>query len=505
MLIKGMLLLFTFRSLYVFREVKLMNSNMLNKSLRAIRGQFTPTSMGARVFMNNDELEEPENFLVLFHEKFHYFQMIFTPYGQLKWGCYRTNSIDIINTWVNLTDKLITPKKIPIKEYLNDETEEGVKIAYNIALQDLMFKIYSAIEYGPNTLEKKYFPSINDSSMCPVIFLDGEKYSFRVIDILESFAKFEEAMLGELITENNLDELIDPDRLNPEYYSALYYFIEQVGVERLIEFPIVCELALMSAHIPSPTSVELLKKYAPNWRFIKIIEVIKDSSNLPDIDIYDDESFCKYYEYVLNKCDYENIIDSWKAASKYANSSDLTMSIEMQRAIDYKMAHPWVLAYPMRSFTEFTSDEFNSFLPYFTITENGVFYNTQYIKNEEIILENHLQALAQQICGHVSKYCQDSFKLMCGYTYMGTLTCPHYLNGDCDGYIDEESHLPDLRLDEKSNILSGCTFEMFLNLNGLSIENIIIGMMSYVDFDEVVKSAENILSNLNVTNSRYKK
>lgn len=479
-----------------------MNIQMLNKSLCAIRGQFTPTSMGTRVFMDKDELKELDNWLVWFHERVHYFQMIFTPYGQLKWGCYRTNSMDIIQTWINLTDELGIPKKIPIKEYLDDGTEEGIKIAYNIAVKDLKYGIYNAIEYGPNAFKgSKYFSSLNDSSGCPIISLGGEKYSFRVIDILESFAKFEEAMLGELVTEKNLDELIDSDRLNIEYYSALYYFIEQVGVERLLEFPVVCELALMSAHIPSPTSVKMLKKYAPNWRFVKIVEVIKDYSGLPDIDFNDDESFWRYCEYVLDKCDYENIFDSWKTASEYAKSSDLTMSIEMQRAIEYKMAHPWILTYPMRSYSEFTSDEFNSFQPYFTITEDGVFYNTQFIKSEEIMLENHLQALVQQICGHKSKYCQDSFRLMCGYTFMGALTCPHYLNGDCDGYIDADSNLPDLKCDEDSNILSGCTFEMFLNLCGSTIKNITIGMISYVDFDKVVESTKEILSTLNDTDS----
>lgn len=59
-------------------------------------------------------------------------------------------------------------------------------------------------------------------------------------------------------------------------------------------------------------------------------------------------------------------------------------------------------------------------------------------------------------------------------------------------------------MDGKSKILSGCTFEIVLNLYGLTIKNIIIGMISYVDFDEVIKNAKNILSNLNVTNSGCK-
>ena len=62
-----MLCLFIVRSLYGVREVRLMDINMLNKSLRAIRGQFTPTSMGVRMFMDKDELEKPDNWLVLFH------------------------------------------------------------------------------------------------------------------------------------------------------------------------------------------------------------------------------------------------------------------------------------------------------------------------------------------------------------------------------------------------------------------------------------------------------
>ena len=58
-------------------------------------------------------------------------------------------------------------------------------------------------------------------------------------------------------------------------------------------------------------------------------------------------------------------------------------------------------------------------------------------------------------------------------------------------------------MDEKSNILSGCTFEMLLNLHGSSIKNIIIDMITPVDFDEVVECAKNIISNQNTTDSKH--
>lgn len=122
----------------------------------------------------------------------------------------------------------------------------------------------------------------------------GQEHRMRGIDILESFAKFEEAMLGEIITGRTLDELINPNKLNPEYYSALYYFIETLGPERLVEFPIACELALATAHIPLPSSIENFQKYAPNWRFIKLVEKLKTIENLPTIDYNDNKTFFDY-------------------------------------------------------------------------------------------------------------------------------------------------------------------------------------------------------------------
>lgn len=57
-----------------------------------------------------------------------------------------------------------------------------------------------------------------------------------------------------------------------------------------------------------------------------------------------------------------------------------------------------------------------------------------------------VEALAQQICGYPSRYCRDSFKLMCGFSYMGTNNCPHYLNGECDGYVDAAMTMADFIL-----------------------------------------------------------
>ena len=468
-----------------------MNFKLLADSFAALRGQFSPSNLGSQLFMERNEIETPDNFLIWFHERFHYLQVIFTPYGHLKWASCRTSTADIFECWANLSATLNQPKKMPIREYLKDDTKDSVKLAYNIWIHDFPNDIYKIVEQGTTTYGNfGIFNKLSYSSCCPTVIISEKEYRMRGIDVLESFAKFEEAMLGELITDKNLDEIINPDKLNPEYYSALYYFIESLGPERLIEFPLVCELSLMTSHIPSPSSIIDFKHNAPNWRFVSIVDKIKDLKDLPTINYYDNKSFYEYSNAVLHACQYDTIDKAWKSAEEYVKAQDLTMAEEMRTAIEYKKKHPWMLSYPMCNLAEFSSNEFNHFKPYFTIMEDGVSYNCENIRSEELILENHLQALALQICGYNSKFCRDSFKLMCGYTYMGLNSCRHYLNGECNGYIDSNTELPPLVLDENSNIKNGCDFECFLKINNIDVKDISIGIMRTITYDDIMNAAK---------------
>lgn len=51
-----------------------------------LRGQFSPEQLSSRLFMERDDIANADNILVWFHERFHYLQIVFTPYGQLKWS-----------------------------------------------------------------------------------------------------------------------------------------------------------------------------------------------------------------------------------------------------------------------------------------------------------------------------------------------------------------------------------------------------------------------------------
>lgn len=64
--------------------------------------------------------------------------------------------------------------------------------------------------------------------------------------------------------------------------------------------------------------------------------------------------------------------------------------------------------------------------------DDGISYNSTHICMEELIVENHIQALARQICGYTSPYeVSLKIRIICD-TIMGISECdlnlPNYLN-----------------------------------------------------------------------------
>lgn len=463
-----------------------LNSNVLH----AVLGEYKPAQLSARLFMDKNELLTPEKYLIWFHERFHYLQTIFTPYGHLKWDAYRTMVADCHEAWVQLPKVMGCNHRIPIAEYLSGEQKETVKIAATIWMRYSAFQIYTIVERGVVPYQcKGIFEGFNDDVIGPEVIISGEAHRLRGIDILESFAKFEEAILGECMTDCSIDEYIDPDKLNKEYYCALYYFIEQLGGEYLFIFPVVCELALMGTHIPGPRPDERYYDNAPGWRFAKIVEKLKLDPGMMKINPIDPENYNRFCNEVLERCGFDKLDAIWENIEEYYRNIDLTMAKEMQAAIEYKRLHPCVLAYPMADFEQFISEEFNRFEPLFTITNDGVMYNVRNVLPEELLLENHLHALVTQIYGQVPRNSVDTYRLMCGFNYAGTSGCRHYKSGECDGYIDKNCVLPPLKIDEHGNIKSGCTLELLLNRDNTTIKEIQLGNIRPLGIEELRAAA----------------
>ena len=106
------------------RNIELSFDKLKSKlELLAINGQFFPGQMSARLYMQTEDVGK--KYQTAFHERFHYLQYIFTPYGHVKWGANRTFSSDILNIW--LANDLSVEKKFPVSEYL-ENNENSIKI-----------------------------------------------------------------------------------------------------------------------------------------------------------------------------------------------------------------------------------------------------------------------------------------------------------------------------------------------------------------------------------------
>lgn len=459
--------------------------------LKAVKGRFSPNQLSALLNMDDRDIHDPQNYLVWFHERFHYLQSVFTPYGHLKWGSFRSVTGDIVGLWSSLTNELSCKKKISIASYLDNPSANDLKIAASIWLSDSTFKIYNLIEYGylPQDIVDLWKVTPNDAA--PTIQLSGQDYKLKGIDILESFAKYQEAMLSDIIGYKSFHHILDTRFLNPEYYSALFYFVSKLGNDRILEFPIACELSLAITHLPRPDHIETLQENSPGWRFVKIVNFLEKNKDLRMPTTFSSTSFFEYSNKILSGCNYETLDSIWASAEEYAQSVGLSMASEMLAAISYKKAHPWMLSYPFQNLTEFHSPDFNRFNPIFTITNNAILYNLDNISSDEMVFENHFQALALQICGNMSERCIYPNMLQCGFSYFGLNICPHQTTGECSGEIDCQTLLPELKLDEEENILCGCSFEIFLQTVGTSIKDIEIKKVNQKVTMETLKEAVN--------------
>lgn len=446
--------------------------SQIERELDSVKGSFTPEQFG--VFLNMYSWEVEDNYLIAFHENYHHWQMVFTPYGHLNWGCDRTVSTEIINSWLEATKDCPTSRCVPAADILPCKDIKQASCVAKILLQDTarqMVALRDRVWDSPWLQKLVQFPL---KQICPTICLNEESYQMNGIDILEGWAKFQEAVLAYIVEGKHFWETINPQNLRPEYYSALHYFMNRIGPNRILEFPVVCELALSSSKLSTYDHDGIWKQYHPAWRFIKIVDVISEFKPSEYL-VYDEikTKFLDYVQTVLKRCAYAGWEENWKGAEEYASQAELNISRDMLRAIQFKRQYPWALSYPFCDSNVLL--QMKEFHPYYYITSDQTSYtvNSESLGNE-VMFENHYQAFSHQICGHISARCLDRGKIQCGFSYYGIQSCQYQINGTCDGHVDCHSDLPSMVLDENSNVLEGCTFDIFLSLMGVKVKDLSI-------------------------------
>ena len=438
---------------------------------KSIKGAFSTEQFG--VFLNMYSFEIEDNYLIAFHEDYHYWQSIFTPFGHLMWGMNRTTSTEIIEAWLTATANNPTERIIPAAGILPTDDKTAILGVSHIWKQYIAKQVANlVVRKNNNSVISKLLPP-DIGPLLPSITINDQVHELKGLDILEGLAKFQEAALAYIAEERPFQETIDENKLSPEYYIALKYFVEKVGHDRITEFPVACELALCVCDFCMPGQPGWQSMH-PAWRFLSIVDQMANSQcfNL----VYSDKAAEQYLIYtnsILEACGYMNWSDVWNHAKAYALKEKTEITNDMLRAIEFKQRYPWVLAYPFINFAVF--HKMAEFRPYYYTTSDKSGY---VVKSEdqgnEVILENQYQALANQICGIPSKRCIDTGKIQCGYSYYGIRRCPYLLDDTCDGYLDRNSNIPGIEMDISGNIVDGCAFDIFLAMLGVRVKDLII-------------------------------
>lgn len=157
-----------------------------------INGQFFPGQMSTKLYMQSEEVKN--KYQIAFHERFHYLQYIFTPYGHVKWGANRTFSSDVLDIWLANGESL--KKKIPVSEYLEND-KNSIKILCNIMLQDFTKRASDITDGIALTKDELKILGIDEKqNLLPQIEVSGKQYLLNGLEIIEGFAKYEEAILA---------------------------------------------------------------------------------------------------------------------------------------------------------------------------------------------------------------------------------------------------------------------------------------------------------------------
>ena len=461
--------------------------NTLSQYLNVLQGRFLPDNLSAQLFFDEDELSEKSH--IYYHERFHYLQMIFTPYGHIRWGVYRSWTSDIIENWLQLYHKH-NKGYISSDYYLDDMCKDDIAPLTSLFIYYQAWILFQLPDthFIPEPF-KKVYPQLDD--LLPKITYNEVTYEITTQYVLEGFAKFEEALYQYIFKGVEIEKTIDPNILNPEYYCLFYYFIDKLGPSRILEFPVVCELALRIQHLPQKDNLAITHA---GCRFLTIIDYLCNHPNIKLESITSDSAFVSYAKQILNGCGFGEWDGHWDTAIKYASSSDLKISTEMLDAIKYIQQHPRALSYAILDPLIFKSDEFRKFHPLFTLIGENPVFNLNSISVEEMTFENDYQALAFQIMGIQSQRCIYPDMLQCGDSYFGLKQCDCIKKGLCDGQINKDSELLNIELDNDYTLKFGCPFEVFLQAIGCTLKNIDVkDSGKIIGIDDIPRAAKKLL------------
>lgn len=437
--------------------------------LEQVYGSFNASRLDMRLFGRSPGDFHPDSTTVgamatYVHEHMHYFQTLFTGFGNILWSGHRQSSGYSVRIWKTLA-KSGLGYRFPLSAYSDDP--EGGPVAW---IADQTARDVSRIAAArfnlpiPNCTFKELKTRLicEDWVINPVVEIDGVKTCLQGKDIQEGQAHFVERTLVESLTSSG-EIAWNRTELPAQYTRALDYFIQRCGRSRIAEFPVVCDLAQQTSWVPIlPTTEDAWRKSSPSWRFVQITDLIGTHEGLSFGGPSEWPSrFKDVAADIFKRLDYlapEKVIEERLEAFNRANGL-LDVEKIMKAALEFRMARPWMIANPAANL-DWLEELLKNFRAPAVIIDGafGKFGETP-VSGAQIVLELHFQAIANQLIGPIKTDGEGNGVLQCGFGQFSIdKGCPYQESHNCSTFLRPSGEPPVPTSLQDNDEVNGCSF-----------------------------------------------
>lgn len=461
----------------------------MNNILNYLRGSFVPTRLHTYLTEDYDDYPNhenpspnPEAERTIVHELFHYFQTLFTGFGQSAWLVHRVLTGFIVSEWIKATNTYKEKRPLPLSYLSSKSKEDRAKsfLIYKTAVETsyLFTACHSLSDPSLKLIDLPLLLNSHSWQINPIINLNGESIFLQGKDIIESHAHYLESVYSFVVNGIPFIESYDEKVLPAKYHLPFKWFITEIGVERSIEFPIICDLALQINFDIKIDSEDNWQKFNPSWRFVRLTNALKSCKELKIINSLSDaiNNYDEYCSKLLKKCNYDSLEEIIQKRQNYLRTSSEQSNIEkiMDKALEFRKKYLWCGANPFLDISVWIEMK-NQFPTLLIQTQDGL--RVTLLENlkliNEFMIELQIQALASQVIGDFRKDENQAETFKCGFAYFNIQNGCHFQKDSCCSGIlrpDEDAPFP-IKINDEDEF-SGCFFEAALMLLGTSISNL---------------------------------
>lgn len=435
--------------------------------LDAVHGTFVPSRLLLRLpeivqtYGFDGGTADAEAQATLVHEQFHFFQTIFTGYGQIAWLTHRQITAFVLGEWEELTSTHST-KRLPLAHLASRDARTRRAVQGIERLLDELFAINNGRFRceGENTRVRDLGCKGLDYPwhVTPRIEVAGRPYLLQGKDILESHAQFTESSYLAKAHGVPFESGFDHRNVSMTYTAPWDWFNDTCSGHSN-DFPFVCDLALQISwnKLEAPKSEAEWRASHPAWRFVALTRALARLQCWAGDPVDAATWYDGYATTLLESCNYKpirGVLEERRAV--FAGKKLSALDSLMCAAIEFRLRKVWCAANPFVDVRLW--NEMSSAFRMPVIQAAGELGSTHV--DEEVIrdvfYELQYQALALQVAGDLSPQQRIDRHLECAFAkFRIEKGCEFQRNGSCSGRFLPSSGLP-------HPAKAGCSFGVLL-------------------------------------------